>query len=73
MIKMTFIKETIKEMKFDLAFEMENATETSSNAMAIATCKRRLETAEDAQYLLEIGEISLGEAEAMVADASMIM
>lgn len=67
-----FIKETIQEMTLDLEFEKENVTETSSNAMAIATCKRRLETALDAEYLFEIGEISIDEAEDMVAEAFSI-
>lgn len=66
-----FIKETIAELELDLVHEMTNRTETSSNAMAIATCKRRLESAKDAEFLLEIGEISPDEAEAMVAETLM--
>lgn len=64
-----FIKETIKELELDLAHEMENRTETNYNGMGIATCKRRVETAKEAEYLFEIGEISIDEAEDMVAEA----
>lgn len=64
-----FIQETIVELEVGLAYEMDNKTETNSNAMAIATCKRRLETALDAEFLLEEGEISVEEAEAMIAEA----
>lgn len=67
-----FIKDSIKEMEIDLTNEMENRTETNYNGLAIATCERRLESAKDAQYLLEIGEISLNEAEDMVSEAFMI-
>ena len=67
-----FIKDSIKEMEIDLTNEMENRTETNYNGLAIATCERRLESAKDAQYLLEIGEISLIEAEDMVSEAFMI-
>lgn len=66
---MTFIKETIKELELDLVHEMGNRAETNYNGMGIATCKRRLETAKEAEYLFEIGEISIDEAEDMVAEA----
>lgn len=67
-----FIKETIAELKFSLEFELKNRTETNYNGLAIATYKRRLETALDAEFLLEIGEITENEAEAMVAEALSI-
>ena len=66
---MTFIKETIKELELDLVHEMENRTETNYNGMTISTCKRRVETAKEAEYLFEIGELTKEEAEAMVAEA----
>lgn len=64
-----FIQETITELKFNLEFEQNNRTETNYNGLAIATCKRRLETALDADFLLKEGEITENEAEAMVAEA----
>ena len=64
-----FIKETIKELELDLVHEMENRTETNYNGMSISTCKRRVEKANEAEYLFEIGEISIDEAEIMVAEA----
>ena len=67
-----FIKDSIKEMEFNLEFELKNRTETNYNGLAIATYKRRLETALDAEFLLEIGEITENEAEAMVAEAFSI-
>lgn len=67
-----FIKDSIKEMEFNLEFELKNRTETNYNGLAIATYKRRLETALDAEFLLEIGEITENEAEAMVAEALSI-
>ena len=67
-----FIQETIAELKFDLEFEQNNRTETNYNGLAIATCKRRLETALDADFLLKEGEITENEAEAMVAEALSI-
>lgn len=67
-----FIQETITELKFDLEFEQNNRTETNYNGLAIATCKRRLETALDAEFLLKEGEITENEAEAMVAEALSI-
>lgn len=67
-----FIQESIAELEVDLAYEMDNRTETNYNGMAIATCKRRLETAKDAEFLLEIGEITVSEAEAMVFEAFFV-
>lgn len=67
-----FIQETITELKFDLEFEQNNRTETNYNGLAIATCKRRLEIALDAEFLLKEGEITENEAEAMVAEALSI-
>lgn len=64
-----FIQETIAELKFSLEFELKNRTETNYNGLAIATYKRRLETALDAEFLLQEGEITENEAEAMVAEA----
>lgn len=68
-----FIQETIAELKFDLEFEQNNRTETNYNGLAIATCKRRLETALDADFLLKEGEITENEAEAMVAEALSVI
>lgn len=67
-----FIQETIAELKFSLEFELKNRTETNYNGLAIATYKRRLETALDAEFLLKEGEITKDEAEAMVAEAFSI-
>ena len=67
-----FIKDSIKEMEFNLEFELKNRTETNYNGLAIATYKRRLETALDADFLLKEGEITENEAEAMVAEAFSI-
>ena len=64
-----FIKETIKELELDLVYEMENRTETNYHGMTISTCRRRLETAKEAEFLFEIGELTKEEAEAMVAEA----
>ena len=64
-----FIKETIKELELDLVHEMENRTETNYNGMGIATRKRRVETAKEAEYLFEIGELTKEEVESMVAEA----
>ena len=63
------IKEIIRGLELDLAYEMENRTETNYNGMAISTCKRRLESAKDALHLFEIGELTKEEAEDMVADS----
>ena len=68
-----FIQETIKEMEFNLEFEQNNRTETNYNGLAIATYKRRLETALDAEFLLKEGEITENEAEAMVAEALSVI
>ena len=68
-----FIQETIAELKFSLEFEMGNRTETNYNGMAIATYKRRLETALDAEFLLKEGEITENEAESMVAEALSVI
>lgn len=67
-----FIQDSIKEMEFNLEFELKNKTETNYNGLAIATYKRRLETALDAEFLLQEGEITENEAEAMVAEAFSI-
>ena len=67
-----FIQETIQELKFDLEFELNNRNETNYNGMGVSTCKRRLETALDAEFLLQEGEISVAEAEAMVAEALFV-
>lgn len=67
-----FIQDSIKEMEFNLEFELKNRTETNYNGLAIATYKRRLETALDADFLLKEGEITENEAEAMVAEAFSI-
>ena len=67
-----FIQETIKDFRLDLEFEQNNRTETNYNGLAIATCERRLETALDAEFLLQEGEITENEAEAMVAEAFSI-
>lgn len=64
-----FIQDSIREMKFNLEFELKNRSETNYNGLAIATYKRRLETALDADFLLKEGEITEGEAETMVAEA----
>ena len=68
-----FIQETIAELKFSLEFEQNNRTETNYNGLAIATYKRRLETALDAEFLLQEGEITENEAEAMVAEALSVI
>lgn len=68
-----FIQDTIAELKFSLEFEQNNRTETNYNGLAIATYKRRLETALDAEFLLKEGEITENEAEAMVAEALSVI
>lgn len=68
-----FIQDSIKEMEFNLEFELKNRTETNYNGLAIATYKRRLETALDADFLLKEGEITENEAEAMVAEALSVI
>ena len=68
-----FIKETIKELELDLVLEMENRTETNYNGMSISTCKRRLETAKEAEFLFEIGELTKEEVESMVAEALSVI
>lgn len=67
-----FIQDSIRELKLDLEFEQNNRTETNYNGMAIGVCERRLETALDAEFLLQEGEITENEAEAMVAEAFSI-
>lgn len=67
-----FIKETIEFFRIDLENELKNRTETNYNGMAIGICERRLETALDAEFLLQEGEITENEAEAMVAEAFSI-
>lgn len=67
-----FIQESITWLKLDLENELKNRTETNYNGLAISTCERRLETALDAEFLLQEGEITENEAEDMVAEAFSI-
>lgn len=67
-----FIKHWIEELELDLTHELENKSETNYNGLAIATCERRLEIARDAQHLLATGEVTIIEAENMVAEALSI-
>lgn len=61
-----FIKELITELEFNLNYEINNRTETNYNGLGIATAKRRLETAKEALFMYEAGELTITETEIMV-------